>query len=197
MAYPVMQQEPMGSFLSEAIPAGYSDIRDKIRNFPQIPWGRIPQTFRDNQRPITPGGALRGALGSIPLPSINENPIIQLAMSRAGLGTAEPPMQARAIPRPMLPPMPTPMPTPMPMRMATPVPQPQPAPYIPLPAHARPPTTVDPNSVDAAIFPPARPRDSIAAAAARILKPPTPRIGRRAARSLTESENGVMDLYME
>ena len=105
----VMQQEPMGSFLSEAIPAGYSAIRDKIRNFPQIPWGRIPQTFRDirdNQRPMPPvQRALRGALGSIP--------------RIAGLGTAELPRRAHVIPTPMrnpllLPPVPTPVPTPMP-----------------------------------------------------------------------------------
>ena len=96
----VMQQEPMGSFLSEAIPAGYSAIRDKIRNFPQIPWGRIPQTFRDNQsvgaqvlRGLGQGGALRGALrgalGSIP-PELNP------ASGRRFLT--------------MQPPMPTPMP---------------------------------------------------------------------------------------
>jgi len=161
----VMQQEPMGSFLSEAIPAGYSAIRDKIRNFPQIPWGRIPQTFRDNQsvgaqvlRGLGQGGALRGALrgalGSIP-PELNP------ASGRRFL-TMQPPM-----PTPMPMPMPLglggmargalgsiPMPTPMPMRMATPVPQPHPINYIPLPAGAAPPNIVEPNIVEPNIVEP-------------------------------------------
>ena len=207
----VMQQEPMGSFLSEAIPAGYSAIRDKIRNFPQIPWGRIPQTFRDNQsvgaqvlRGLGQGGALRGALrgalGSIP-PELNP------ASGRRFL-TMQPPM-----PTPMPMPMPLglggmargalgsiPMPTPMPMRMATPVPQPHPINYIPLPAGAAPPNIVEPNIVEPTLIPrraryvppsriPLRQpmlRQSLSAGG----ETPTPQ-------EIRNISGGVMDLYLD
>jgi hypothetical protein len=177
----VMQQEPMGSFLSEAIPAGYSAIRDKIRNFPQIPWGRIPQTFRDNQsvgaqvlRGLGQGGALRGALGSIP-PELNP------ASGRRFLT--------------MQPPMPTPTPTPTPMRMATPVPQPHPINYIPLPAGAAPPNMVEPTLIPrrARYVPPSRIplrqpmlRQSLSAGG----ETPTPQ-------EIRNISGGVMDLYLD
>jgi len=212
----VMQQEPMGSFLSEAIPAGYSAIRDKIRNFPQIPWGRIPQTFRDNQsvgaqvlRGLGQGGALRGALrgalGSIP-PELNP------ASGRRFL-TMQPPM-----PTPMPMPMPLglggmargalgsiPMPTPMPMRMATPVPQPHPINYIPLPAGAAPPNIVEPNIVEPNIVEPTLiPRRARYVPPSRIpLRQPMLRQSLSAGgetptpQEIRNISGGVMDLYLD
>ena len=213
MAYPVMQQEPMGSFLSESAPPGYSAIWDAAQKASQrIPWGRIPQTFRDNQsvgaqvlRGLGQGGALRGALGSIP-PELNP------ASGRRFL-TMQPPM-----PTPMPMPMPLglggmargalgsiPMPTPMPMRMATPVPQPHPINYIPLPAGAAPPNIVEPNIVEPNIVEPTLiPRRARYVPPSRIpLRQPMLRQSLSAGgetptpQEIRNISGGVMDLYLD